>query len=142
MATLAGLSRYRASQGVKLQRAHSDGAVSDDDFHAVVTGRKHIREVLPALPKAGRTRPASGSASGIAGKKPVREDANGDADGDAEAADVVGFAEYADEAPDVTVEEVSRRWERFKSAFAVADLPELRRTLSKIIAEEQRTFDR
>ena len=41
-------------------------------------------------------------------------------------ADAINVVDDEQESPDVTVDEISRRWERFKGLFAVADHGELR----------------
>ena len=57
-------------------------------------------------------------------------------------ADAIKVVHDLEDTPDVTVDEISRRWGRFKSHFAVADHGELRKKLAKIIGDEQREFDR
>ena len=130
--TLCGVSRHKASQGIALDKGLRDGTVSPEDFAAVMQGTKPLRAVAPVKKAAGKK---------TSSKKAPRPaiDLMFASEADADAIKVVHDLE---DTPDVTVDEISRRWGRFKSHFAVADHGELRKKLAKIIGDEQREFDR
>ena len=130
--TLCGVSRHKASQGIALDKGLRDGTVSPEDFAAVMQGTKPLRAVAPVKKAAGKK---------TSSKKAPRPaiDLMFASESDADAIKVVDDLE---DTPDVTVDEISRRWERFKNHFAVADHGELRKKLANIIADEQRDFDR
>jgi len=138
LATLCGVTRHKASQGITLDKSLKDGTVSLDDFSAVIQGTKPLRKVLPVKKKASGKKPSSKKTS----RPAVDLMFTSESHDDDLIADAINVVDDEQESPDVTVDEISRRWERFKGHFAVADHGELRKKLAKIIADEQREFNR
>ena len=137
LATLAGVTRHKASQGVALDKGLRDGTVSPEDFAAVMQGTKQLRAVAPVKKAAGKKTSSQKASRPAVDLMFARE-----ADDDGVIVDAIEFGDDLEDTPDVTVDEISRRWERFKNHFAVADHGELRKKLANIIADEQRDFDR
>lgn len=119
LAMLSNVSRHKALQAAKLYDGVSSGDVPRESLDAVTSGRALLRDVVP-----GKQRPAARKASVTVSDHTALDE-----------------CVMVDE-PEVTEEEVRRRWERFKLPFAISDHSALRRMLSRIIAEEQRQFDR
>lgn len=119
LAMLSNVSRHKALQAAKLYDRVSSGDVPPESLDAVTSGRVPLRDVVP-----GKQRRAARQAGvTVSGHTKIDE------------------CVVVDE-PAVTEDEVRRRWERFKMPFAISDHSVLRRVLSRIIAEEQRQFDR
>lgn len=136
--TLCGVSRHKAIQGDALEKGLRDGTVSAEDFAAVIQGTKPLRAVVPGKKKAAGKKNSSKKAS----RPAIEMMFASEADADGVIVDAIEVVDELEDTPDVTVDEISRRWERFKSHFAVADHGELRKKLAKIIGDEQREFDR
>jgi hypothetical protein len=136
--TLCGVSRHKAIQGDALEKGLRDGTVSPEDFAAVIQGTKPLRAVVPGKKKAAGKKTSSKKAS----RPAIEVMFASEADADGVIVDAIEVVDELEDTPDVTVDEISRRWERFKSHFAVADHGELRKKLAKIIGDEQREFDR
>lgn len=139
LAAIAKVSMHKAGQAIALADAVKAGTIQPKELEAVQRGSKRLREVAPNRRKPRRspsTPPTvtrtSADESGFWFDRDSRR-GTGDAD---------GACSTDPTAPEVTEEEILKRWERFKSPFAVADHRELRRLTTKIIAAEQRHYDR
>ena len=141
LATLCSVTLHKARQGIAFDKALRDGTLGPADFDAVVQGDKLLRNVTPARKSAAGTQSSSRKTARAAVDAMFTNEVDYD-DNDEVIVDAIDVVDEWEEAPDVTVDEISRRWERFKGHFAVADHGELRKKLAKIIADEQRAFDR
>lgn len=119
LAMLSNVSRHKALQAAKLYDRVSNGDIPPESLDAVTSGKALLRDVVP-----GKQRPAARKTSVTVCDHTASDE-----------------CVVVDE-PEVTEDEVRRRWERFKMPFAISDHSVLRRVLSRIIAEEQRQFDR
>lgn len=120
VATLAKISRYRASQAVALADGVASGEIPAAELQGVVAGSTRLRDAVRAVRPTGTKKSAP--------RVPARP-----------AAELI-FDVVPDE-PAVTEDEVRRRWDKFKKPFAITDHRQLRTLVKKLIAEEQREFD-
>ncbi|MCE9629456.1 MAG: hypothetical protein K8S94_01875 [Planctomycetia bacterium] len=127
LARLAKVSGHKAAQAVALGDAVAAGTVDQDEIDAVLRGDKHLRD---ASPKKKRRLPPAADRDVL---KFVTDD---DSEPESE------FDRDDTDDDEVTEKSVRRRWEWFKRPYAVADHREVRRLLMKVVAEEQRDFDR
>jgi len=129
LATLGGVTRHKATQAIALCKGRQTGTVSEADFDAVRQGVKPLRQVAQICNRSKCSRAAT------------KETPLPSVDLLFEGAEENDTEDRVD-APDVTEDEIRRRWERFKLPFAVADHGEVRRQLARIIADEQTRFDK
>jgi hypothetical protein len=100
-----------------LARGIDNGTIDPSERDAVIAGEKRLRSVVRGTRTAGRGR--------------ARQH-----EGEAQEPE-----ETLHDEPAATEEEVRRRWERLKNAFAITDHREVRRLLRVIIAAEQQQYD-
>jgi len=114
---LANIGLHTGRQAMTLARGIDNGTIDLSERDAVIAGEKSLRAVVRGTRTTVRRR--------------ARRQ-----EGDAHEPEETLHAE-----PAATEEEVRRRWERLKGAFAITDHREVRRLLRSIITEEQRQFD-
>jgi hypothetical protein len=129
VAVTAGVTRHKAQRAIALRDAVEAGELSREVLTQVERGEKPLRNTLPSRTKRpATTTPPKGP--GCASAPKAKSGAAPTAPAD------------EDDAPDVTEEEVRRRWDRFKEPFAITDHHALRTLVLKIVAEEKAAHDR
>jgi hypothetical protein len=130
LATLCGVSRHKASQGIALDKGLRDGTVSPGDFAAVIRGTKPLRELVSPRRNDSRKKSLSQVSTRTAAEC-MFDDCWGDADATDSTVD-----------PPPTEEEFRHRWDRyFKQHYAITDHCELRKIALRVIDKERRDFD-
>ncbi|MFM7206881.1 MAG: hypothetical protein ACKO4T_09455, partial [Planctomycetaceae bacterium] len=119
LCTLANIGLHTGRQAMALARGIEDGTIDPSERDAVIAGEKPLRSAVRGTRTETRRR-----------ARRQEDDAH-----------EIEENLHVDAEPAATEEEVRRRWERLKDAFAVADHREVRRLLRSIITEEQRQFD-
>ncbi len=132
IAKLAKVSLHKAGQAVGLVDGVNAGAVAPETLDAVRHGKKSLRLASPLKEKKKKSPPAKSSPESVG-----RTEAETLFDAPDEIA-----TEPAVSPPTATSFEdvVQRAWNRLKRGFAVADHPQLRAVVKKLISDEQREF--
>jgi hypothetical protein len=133
VAALAKISRHKAMQAVALADGVAAGKIPAAELQGVVAGSSRLRDAVRPIKPAGTKKSAA--------RLPARPAAEliFDTALGAPAAELI--VDVVPDEPDVTEEEVRRRWAKFKEPFAITDHRQLRTLVKKLIAEEQREFD-
>ncbi len=118
LCALANIGLHTGRQAMTLARGIESGTIDPSERDAVIAGEKPLRVVVRGTRAAGSRSPRGHR-------------------GDTHEPEEIFHVE-----PVTSEEEVRRRWERLKNAFAVTEHREVRRLLRSIITEEQRQFDR
>jgi hypothetical protein len=118
LASLAGVSIYKARQATALHKAVEAGEASEAELDAVLAGDLSLSDALPKRKKGGA--------------KSARHDDWDEGDDDL----------TVDATPVPSEAEAHRLWRAITSDFAVADLAEWRRLFMKVIRDEQQTYER
>lgn len=114
---LANIGLHTGRQAMALARGIEKGTIDPSERDAVIAGEKSLRAAVRGTSTSTRRKARKHG-------------------GDVYEPEEIFHAE-----PSATEEEVRRRWERLKCAFAITDHREVRRLLRSIITEEQRQFD-
>jgi len=117
LAAFAHVGIHKARQLLRVVNGVEDGTIDRSELDAVAAGTKPLRAVA-SLHAASAKKSASRKR---------------DADTDEVTLDAL---------PLLTEEEITRRWEREKQEYPIAEHRELRRLYVKVIAKEQQMYDR
>lgn len=114
---LANIGLHTGRQAIALAKGIESGTIDPSERDAVIAGEKPLRSAV------------RGTRTAVRGRARQHE------------GEVQEPEETLHDEPAATEEEVRRRWERLKNAFAITDHREVRRLLRVIIAEEQQQYD-
>lgn len=117
LCALADVGLHTGRQAMALARGIENGTIDPSERAAVIAGDKRLRSV-------------------VRGTRTACRESTQHHEGEA-----YEPADSLHDEPAATEEEVRRRWERLKNAFAITDHCEVRRLLRAIIAEEQQQYD-